>query len=101
MIGRHDSINLSLLRSPGNVNNEMNILFVCSRNQWRSRTAETIFKDHQGHNVRSAGTEKDARVKVSEKLIHWADLIFVMENATSKDFTTGLEIFSSTRGSSY
>jgi predicted protein tyrosine phosphatase len=57
----------------------MNILFVCSRNQWRSRTAETIFKNHQGHSVRSAGTEKDARVKVSEKLIHWADLIFVME----------------------
>ena len=57
----------------------MNILFVCSRNQWRSRTAETVFKDNQDHNVRSAGTEKDARIKVSEKLIHWADLIFVME----------------------
>jgi predicted protein tyrosine phosphatase len=57
----------------------MNVLFVCSRNKWRSRTAETIFKNHQEHQVRSAGTESDARVRVSEKLIRWAELIFVME----------------------
>lgn len=57
----------------------MNILFVCSRNQWRSRTAETIFKDNQDHHVRSAGTERDARIKVTENLIRWAELIFVME----------------------
>lgn len=57
----------------------MNVLFVCSRNKWRSRTAETIFKNSQRHEVRSAGTENDARIRVSEKLIHWADLIFVME----------------------
>jgi len=57
----------------------MNILFVCSRNKWRSRTAETIFKNNQKHNVKSAGTENDARIKVTEKLINWSDLIFVME----------------------
>lgn len=57
----------------------MNILFVCSRNKWRSRTAETIFKDNQYHEFRSAGTATDARIKVNEKLINWADLIFVME----------------------
>ena len=57
----------------------MNILFICSRNKWRSRTAETIFKDDQRHQFRSAGTENDARIKVSEKLVNWADLIFVME----------------------
>lgn len=57
----------------------MNILFVCSRNKWRSRTAETIFKNRQDHEFRSAGTENDARIKVNEKLIRWADLIFVME----------------------
>ena len=57
----------------------MNILFVCSRNKWRSRTAETIFKDNQDFNVRSAGTEPSARIKVSAKLIEWADIIFVME----------------------
>lgn len=57
----------------------MNILFICSRNKWRSRTAETIFKNNQKHNVKSAGTENEAKIKVNEKLINWADLIFVME----------------------
>jgi predicted protein tyrosine phosphatase len=57
----------------------MNILFVCSRNKWRSATAETIFKNHPIHQVRSAGTEPSARIKLSAKLLNWADLIFVME----------------------
>jgi predicted protein tyrosine phosphatase len=57
----------------------VNILFICSRNKWRSRTAETIFKNNQKHNVKSAGTENEARIKVTEKLVSWADLIFVME----------------------
>jgi predicted protein tyrosine phosphatase len=57
----------------------LNILFVCSRNKWRSRTAETIFKDSQAYNVKSAGTELAARVKVTAKLIDWADIIFAME----------------------
>jgi predicted protein tyrosine phosphatase len=57
----------------------MNILFVCSRNKWRSRTAEDIFKCNQQHIFRSAGTENDARIRVNAKLINWADLVFVME----------------------
>jgi predicted protein tyrosine phosphatase len=57
----------------------MNVLFVCSKNKWRSRTAETIFKDTPGANVRSAGTDEGARIKLNEKLLLWADLIFVME----------------------
>lgn len=57
----------------------MNILFVCSRNKWRSATAETIFKNHPTHQVRSAGTEPSARIKLSAKHLNWADLIFVME----------------------
>ncbi|MFD2584133.1 low molecular weight protein tyrosine phosphatase family protein [Pedobacter vanadiisoli] len=57
----------------------MNILFVCSRNKWRSATAETIYKNHAEHQVRSAGTEPAARIKITAKLIIWADLIFVME----------------------
>ena len=58
----------------------MNYLFVCSRNQWRSRTAETIFKNNGTHKVKSAGTTANARVKLSAKLVAWADIIFVMEN---------------------
>ncbi|WP_181304137.1 low molecular weight protein tyrosine phosphatase family protein [Rufibacter sp. XAAS-G3-1] len=57
----------------------MNILFVCSRNQWRSPTAEKIFQGYSGHNFRSAGTSDSARIKISTKLLAWADLILVME----------------------
>ncbi len=57
----------------------MNILFVCSRNQWRSRTAEDLFKTRGEHAVRSAGTAPSARIRISEKTVDWADLILVME----------------------
>lgn len=57
----------------------MKILFICSRNQWLSPTAEAIYKDHSGINVWSAGTESSARIKLSAKTILWADIIFVME----------------------
>jgi len=57
----------------------LNILFVCSRNKWRSLTAETIFKNHSDHQIKSAGTEPSARIKINAKMIIWADLIFVME----------------------
>lgn len=57
----------------------MNILFICSRNKWRSATAENIFKNHPEHEVRSAGTAPSARIKINAKLIIWSDLIFVME----------------------
>ena len=57
----------------------MNLLFVCSRNKWRSPTAESIYKNLAGINVKSAGTEPSARIKLNAKMIEWADLIFVME----------------------
>lgn len=57
----------------------MNLLFICSRNQWRSPTAEAIFKNHPQHKARSAGTSSKARIVVKEAMIRWADLIFVME----------------------
>lgn len=57
----------------------MNVLFVCSRNQWRSPTAEEIFKNEVTFSVRLAGTSPRARIRISEKTLRWADLIFVME----------------------
>ena len=57
----------------------MNILFICSRNQWRSPTGEAIFKNSTQHSARSAGTADSARVKVNERMLDWADIIFVME----------------------
>jgi predicted protein tyrosine phosphatase len=56
-----------------------NILFICSRNQWRSPTAEHIWRKHPLLSVRSAGTSPNARRKVSIDDIRWADVIFVME----------------------
>jgi len=58
----------------------MNVLFVCSKNKWRSRTAETIFKKSSLHNVKSAGTDEGARIRLSEKHLIWADIVFVMES---------------------
>jgi protein-tyrosine phosphatase len=58
----------------------MNLLFVCSKNKWRSLTAEKIFQGKIAHNVKSAGTDEGARIKLTEKHLTWADIIFVMEN---------------------
>jgi len=57
----------------------MHILFICSKNRWRSLTAETIFKNNTNHEIKSAGTDEGARIKVTEKHLIWADKIFVME----------------------
>ena len=57
----------------------MNILFVCSRNIWRSLTGETIYKSRLDHKVKSAGTEPSAKIRVSSKHVLWADIIFAME----------------------
>ncbi|WP_338849850.1 phosphotyrosine protein phosphatase [Massilia sp. W12] len=55
------------------------ILFVCSRNQWRSPTAEQVWRRHPGIAARSGGTSANARHPVSIEDIRWADVIFVME----------------------
>jgi len=55
------------------------LLFVCSRNQWRSPTAEALFREHPVYAARSAGTENNARLKLTAGHVGWADLIFCME----------------------
>ena len=52
---------------------------MCSRNKRRSLTAETIFKSEPAWEVRSAGTEESARIKVTAGYLGWADVIVVME----------------------
>ncbi|HEY1127841.1 MAG TPA: phosphotyrosine protein phosphatase [Roseateles sp.] len=56
-----------------------NVLFICSRNQWRSPTAEQVFRRHPALNVRSAGTSASARRRVGAADLDWADVILVME----------------------
>ena len=57
------------------------LLFVCSRNRFRSLTAEEIVRGVPGYEVRSAGTQPDARIVVTAGHIGWADTIFVMEKS--------------------
>jgi predicted protein tyrosine phosphatase len=57
----------------------INILFVCSKNQWRSLTGEKTYRDHPLVNTRSASTASSARHQISLADIKWADLIAVME----------------------
>ena len=64
--------------------NRLNLLFVCSQNKWRSPTAETMYRNDNRINVRSAGTSASATRQVSEKDIKWTDLILVMENKHKK-----------------
>jgi predicted protein tyrosine phosphatase len=56
-----------------------NLLFICSKNQWRSPTAELLFRNHPVHQASSAGTSDKARIRVNQKKIDRADVIFVME----------------------
>ncbi len=56
-----------------------NVVFVCSRNQWRSPTAEKVWCRHSDLNVRSAGTSPRSRRVLSINDLRWADVIFVME----------------------
>ncbi len=57
------------------------LLFVCSQNRMRSLTAECIFSGIPGIQVRSAGTQPDARIVITEGHIGWADVIFLMEKS--------------------
>ncbi len=58
----------------------VHLLFICSRNKRRSRTAEELYRNFPGYSVKSAGTEPGSRQRVTAGLLGWADLIFVMEN---------------------
>jgi predicted protein tyrosine phosphatase len=59
----------------------LRVLFVCSRNQWRSPTAEDLYRNDSRMEVRSGGVSRAARRQVTEKLLQWADLVLVMEHA--------------------
>jgi predicted protein tyrosine phosphatase len=49
------------------------LLFVCSRNQWRSPTAAALFADSDRYVAKSAGTSDSARIKITPGLINLAD----------------------------
>lgn len=55
------------------------VLFVCGRNQWRSPTAQRIYRNDERIEVRSAGVASSAKRRLSEKDLAWADRVLVME----------------------
>ena len=55
------------------------VLFVCSQNRLRSPTAARLCGRRSDLEVRSAGTDRDANVRVTAELLEWADVVFVME----------------------
>ena len=63
------------------------VLFICEGNRHRSPTAEAVYAATPGLKVRSAGTSPQARTEVTEELLEWADVIFVMEAGLAKLLT--------------
>jgi predicted protein tyrosine phosphatase len=63
----------------------MKILFICSANKQRSKTAEDYFaKKYENHEFLSAGTNviicrKEGTMELTEELLQWADKVYVME----------------------
>jgi predicted protein tyrosine phosphatase len=57
----------------------INALFVCSRNRWRSPTAEQIWRDSERVDVRARGLSSKAKRTITEDDVLWADVILVME----------------------
>ena len=58
----------------------INTLFVCSRNQWRSPTAERVFRDDPRLVVRSRGLSPRSPRQLRVDDLNWADIVCVMES---------------------
>jgi predicted protein tyrosine phosphatase len=63
------------------------VLFICSQNRLRSPTAEKVFAEWPGIEVASAGLSHEAASPVTEELLQWADIIFVMEKTHRQQLT--------------
>ena len=57
----------------------MKVLFVCTGNVDRSKTAEKMLEGTPGLETKSAGTAKNANTRLSRELVQWAQRIFIME----------------------
>ncbi len=66
----------------------MNLLFVCTAHLNRSVTAEGLFRTSKANKAKSAGIGILCDVRVNEKLVRWADIVFVMdeENEGQKSY---------------
>ena len=63
------------------------ILFVCTANVDRSRTAEDLYRTDPRYEVLSAGTSAFARTPITRDLMLWADRVFVMSEREDRHRT--------------
>jgi len=58
----------------------MKILFICMANQQRSPTFENWFKKNRlQYEVKSCGIALGSEIKITEELLKWSDIVFVMD----------------------
>lgn len=62
-------------------------LFICYYNRKRSATAERLFSRNPALDVRSAGTSDEAMVQVNQRMLDWADVVFIMEDEQRRELT--------------
>ena len=53
-------------------------------NQWRSPTAEALYRNDPRLDVRSAGIRPNAKRKLTHTDLAWADVVFVMQREQKK-----------------
>lgn len=63
----------------GETCDRLRVLFVCAYNQWRSPTAEHLYRNDPRLEVRSAGVKAGARRRLSAGDLEWAEVVFVMD----------------------
>lgn len=63
------------------------ILFVCTANVDRSRTAEDLYRWDGRYEIQSAGTAPFATTPINRDLLLWADRIFVMSEREDRHRT--------------
>jgi predicted protein tyrosine phosphatase len=67
--------------------NRERILFICTANVDRSRTAEDLYRNDPRYEVRSAGVAPFAAFSVTRELLQWADRVFVMNEREDRHAT--------------
>ena len=63
------------------------ILFVCTANIDRSKTAEDLYANDPRFEVKSCGVAPFAQVVVTRELLDWADYVFVMNESEDHHVT--------------
>jgi len=66
-------------------NDPVRALFICHFNKKRSATAERVFGKDPTLEVLSAGTSDEALVQVNQRMLEWADVVFVMDGDQVRD----------------